>query len=489
MKKAPLGKKHSSGELIFEPIERNEFGKGVHDNYEKIKEETKGVDTALATFAVTRGVIEHEAGPDIGDPRKVGWTYLISEDQPFFNEIIETISPLAEHRGMTNPEKPLIFTSDAVGDYLTWMNEKLVRDSVTLKPSPHYILIIGDPNLVPFNFQSALSTRACVGRIDIGAKTKDDAILNLKTYVDKVHRMENSKQPFVTDDTIFFATDEGINQKGCSDATFYSHHYLSKPLSKFVRNNIQFKTIEIMAEKATKKNLLDSLEKSKPSLIFTASHGTSPYGEKADVQKKYTGAIVCKDYLDSHDEQDSLITEDDIPIDKPFAEGSVFVQFGCFGYGTPAITEVAKWNYENGIWTGLQLAPKSYVSPIPKKLIFNPNGPLAFIGHVDVAMYNSFTNPKNPLPDAAYDPRIDPYFTMMQSLLSGDPVSLALSDVSKKFNSANEQFPRLYNSHQLKLITDDAYYAKLADTYLERVDAGNFMIFGDPAACMKIMQT
>ena len=483
MKKAPLGKKRLTGDLIFEPIERKELGIGVHEDYEKTKESTKGFDDTLKTFATTRGVIEHQPGIDIGDPLQMGWTYLIHEDEPLFGDIIETIRPLAEHRGMNRPDKPLIFTSYTNDDYLTWMSKTLVRDPVTFKPAPHYIMIIGNPDLIPFKFQAALSTRSCVGRLDIDSKE------DLKTYVDKVIRIENSQQPYVTDETIFFATDEGINKKGCSDPTFYSHHYLSKPLSKYVQNQIQFKTNEIMAEKATKKNLLDVLGRSKPSLIFTASHGTSPYGESADVQKKYTGAIVCQGYRESGDEDDSLITEDDIPIDRPFVEGSVFIQFGCFGYGTPAITEVANWNYENGKWDGLQLAKKNYISPIQKKLLFNPNGPLAFIGHVDVAMLNSFTDPKNPLPEAEYAPMIDPYFTMLNNLLRGDPVGLALSGISQKFGSANNQFVQLYNSHNLGLMEEDLYYEQLADTYLERVDAGNFMIGGDPAARMRIMQT
>jgi len=489
MKVSPLGKKHSTGQLIFEPIDRVEFAKEIDDNYGKTIDKGKGISDTISTFAVTRGLIEHKAGLDIGNPREAGWTFLISEDEPLFEEIKQAIRPLADYRGMTNPDRPIIFRSGASDDWKTWVEENLVSDPITDKPPPHYLLIVGSPELVPFEFQSMLSIRCCTGRLDI-----DNKIENLQTYVKKVIDIEKGN-PIVTDNTVIFATDEGVNRTGCSDPTYYSHNYMAKPISrKLIQNQLKFKTNELMAEKATKQNLLDFAKKSNPCLVFTASHGTSPEGEKADVREKYTGAIVCDGFRDSKDEQTSLITVDDIPQDSSFVEGGIFFQFGCFSYGAPSISDVMEL-VKTGGWGGLQYAPKSYVSPIPKKLLFNPHGPLAFIGHLDVTLLNSFTDPKNPSPDGEYDPRIDPLFTMMRRILNGDPVGLAITGLPQETSFANrrsladEQFRRLYNYHQLKKISDDDYFPKLADTYLDSADAKNYLIFGDPAVSMKIMTT
>ncbi len=475
----PLGIDYSTKELLFQPIDEQDFGKALYESLKKFGDTLGNLSNAISKGTTFRGELVSRT-VNINDPRQAGWTFLINEKDPHRNDIIDAIRPLAEHRGMADPDSPLLFDGTSQDDWIDWIqNEYQALDLEPGKKAPHYILIVGDPIQVPFHFQSMLDTLASVGRVDF------DTVDDLKSYVKKIIRLEKAASPVVTSEATFFATNHGQTARGL-DPTYFSYNYMAKPLTDHVNQNLGFQVTKIMENQATKQNLLSSLKNSKSALVYTASHGMGASGENSREQKRVTGGICCQNVAQPGDE--GLLTGDDIPQDTPFLEGAVFFQFACFGYGTPEESDLSHWQIQHGAWKMPEkIAETDFVASLPKKMLANPRGPIAFIGHVDTALLHGFDDPKSPYPVERWNVRIQPFLKSIEALLNVMPIGLAMNDMNTRYDIENARLTLMYDRLQRGKVKDIIdFQLKLSDSFLSRTDAQNYMVFGDPAAHLRI---
>lgn len=424
-----------------------------------------------------RDIKERVPESDKSDPKAVGWTFLINSRDPHRNDIINAVRPLAEDRGMKNVDDPILFNGEPMDAWYNWLGKNYDREPGT--EPPHYILIIGGPDQVPFDFQSFLGIAASVGRIHF------DSIDDLKNYVNKIIRLEKDNAPIVNPESVFFATDGGW-----PDPTYYSRLYMAQPLAKYVNDKFGFKTQNIIGDEATKKRLLESLNGSKAAVIYTASHGMAAPDEGLELQKRINGAICCQKTEDEEPEDNWLFSADDIPIDyrKSFLEGSVFFQFACFGYGTPKESVYNRWLGR----TPRLNAQEDFIAALPKKLLAHPKGPIGFIGHVDLAWLHGFDDPKNPdLPEIQgnqWDIRIKPFLKALEVLLhKRRPIGRAMVEMSKRLAQMSDLFATRSTLMENNEIPKTSQFRdRLTLDFINRNDAKNYMIFGDPAARLLI---
>lgn len=413
------GINYSTGKTLIDPLDEIAFADKILESLRKNSEELGKLTRATTKATTFRGEIERR-GIDLGDPRTVGWTFLINSKDPRRNEISDTIRTLAEHRGMENPDEPLFFNDEPADEWFDWMNENYFSRELDMKKVPHYILIVGSPDQVPFLFQSFLDSAASVGRIDF------DSLDNLNAYIEKVINLEKAADPVVSRETAFFAPDGGL-----SDPTHYSRLYMAKPLAEHVRKNFRFKTCEIMGDEATKDNFLKNLSKMKPALVYTASHGIGAPDESLDIQKQFNGAICCQQ-TNNQPIQEWLFAGKDVPIDDDFLYGSVFFQFACYGYGTPAESDFDHW-----LGDSKMNSEADFVAALPKSLLSHPRGPIAYVGHVDTAWLHGFAHPDNPDTLERWNPRIEPFVKAVDMLLQVQPVGPAMGDMNKRYDLGN----------------------------------------------------
>lgn len=239
MKILANGINYSTGEPLINALDEEEFARRVAgslvQNAASLRApSTRGVPT---TF---RGEFGRQPTVDLGNPRLAGWTYLIHRDDPNREAIEAALKPLATYRAMA--DAPLIFAGEE--DWTKWLTEKYL--SIPQRKRPYYVLLAGDPELIPFRFQAMLDVAACVGRVDF------DSVDDLKTYVDKVIRLEDAPEPVTTAEVLFFATDHGQGIDGSYDATYYSRRFMIDPLRKFVESTGLFKVTAMLSETATK---------------------------------------------------------------------------------------------------------------------------------------------------------------------------------------------------------------------------------------------
>jgi hypothetical protein len=236
-----------------------------------------------------------------------------------------------------------------------------------------------------------------------------------------------------------------------------------------------------VGDAATKENLVGALRGRSPAIVYSASHGIGAPGESLSFQKEINGAICCMGGIEDQYKTWTFSGED-VPRDEPFLEGSVFFQFACFSYGTPAESDFNHWLGEEGV-----NAEADFVANLPKKLLSHPHGPIAFIGHVDAAWLHGFYDPDIPEIQNRWHPRLAPFVKALETLLQTQPSGLAMAYTNEKFNVTNMALSSIMDGIQRGTISDTPEFEqRLVDTFITRSDAQNYMIFGDPAARLRI---
>ena len=458
-----------SGQLLFPRFDEASFARRLENGLADNIAELRASANAAATRTAYRLEIELTPVADLRDPRAAGWTFLVNETDPNLSDIMEALLPLAVHRGMADPAKPLIFRSDT--DWQEWMIDNY--SSIGSEQMPHYVLLAGGPDQIPFHFQALLDVAASVGRVDLPPP-------DLRAYVEKLIRLESADEPATTKDAIIFAPDAGMGPDGSLDPTYFSRNYMAQPLADYIHDQLGFQVNSILGDEATKDRLVRTLSGVRPALVYTASHGLWASSTNLALQKRVNGAICCQ--RPSATADDWLFTADDVPEDSSFLEGAVFFQFACFGYGTPAESDFTHWLGGEPV-----TANEDFVAALPKRLLAHKRGPVAFIGHVDTAWLHGFDDPDQPFPDDVWNRRISPFVQALNKLLAVEPVGRAMSALNERYSTTNATLTGAID----RLVRGRAkptpeFWRKLSDTFIFRSDAQNYLVFGDPAARLRI---
>jgi hypothetical protein len=153
--------------------------------------------------------------------------------------------------------------------------------------------------------------------------------------------------------------------------------------------------------------------------------------------------------------------------------GMIAFLFTCFGAGTPERDQFLRDFTKPG--QAPALAPQPFVAALPQRLLSHPRGgALAVIGHVDRAFGFSIRPPK------ATGSQILPFRNSLGFILGGTRVGLALM----------MQFGQRFAALSTQLLSSVSPSApedmKLSDVdlvlcWMERNDAQNYVLLGDPA--------
>jgi hypothetical protein len=464
------GVNFSSEQLLFPVRKDQDFARGIEQWLTDVIGDIRGSTEQSSWAFRSRSEVERERSPDIGDPKAVGWTYLINGDHPNQSNIRRAMLPLAEHRGMANPDSPLIFPGGRAVEWFHWLQEHYFGLPLEDSVRPFYVLCVGSPQDIPFKFQSLLGSAAAVGRLDF------DSVDDIYTYVSKVKAIEKANRPLCSRDVVVFAPDYGVN-----DPTFFSREYLATPIANFIRRKFGVDPHRLFGHDATKENLSSRLKFTRrPALLLTASHGLGAPDESFETQKQLNGAICCQ-RAPGLQRYEWLFGASDVPPD-PFLQGSVVFQFACFGYGTPAESDFAPY-----VGVPAKNTVHDFVAALPKRLLAHPDGPIAFIGHVDTAWMHGFEDPRAPFLMEQWHPRIQPFVALVEQIMKTQPVGWAMADMSKKYDWGNAVLLSAFNRLEGYVDTPpDEFYERLIDIFIQRTDAQNYMILGDPAARVRI---
>jgi hypothetical protein len=405
------------------------------------------------------------------DPTKVessGWGVVTAHNAD--PAIKEALSELLAHRQKQAGERYKEYLGSAGYRPDETKNKWLGRHGMGPGPAdpdkiPYYLLIVGDPEAIPYRFQNQLDVQYAVGRIHF------DTLDEYAAYARSVVQAETSGLALPKQATFF-----GVRTPD-DQATMLSADHMIKPLSANVGAQSGWQINTLLEAQATKANLADLINSGQtPTLLYTASHGMGfPNGDSR--QLPHQGALLCQDWPGPGKWKQPIPTDfyfsaDDVSSDAHLL-GSMAFFFACYGAGTPHWDEFAQQASQQRA----EIAPRAFLAQLPRRLLSHPKGGmLAVVGHVERAWGYSF------MWDRAGE-QLTTFESALLSLLADKPIGHALEYFNDRYAEISSDLTVMIEDLNFGGKVDEV---ALAGMWTANNDARAYVIIGDPAVRLPV---
>ncbi|MEM7346856.1 MAG: hypothetical protein AAF485_21670 [Chloroflexota bacterium] len=339
---------------------------------------------------------------------------------------------------------------------------------------PYYLLVVGGPETIPYDFQYQLGVQYAVGRLHF------DTPEEYANYARNVIAAETGQVKLSRDLTFFGVANED------DKATQLSSQYLVDPVRenmlKYINENTAdgdnvgtWNVQQFVKDQATKSQLSSLLGGDQtPALLFTASHGMEFAMDDAN-QVPHQGALLCQDWPGPLNykgaiPQDFYFAGDDLTSDTNLL-GLMAFFFACYGGGTPLNDEFARQSNKDRA----QIAKQPFVSRLPQKML--GQGALAVLAHMERAWGYSFLAPKAGQQTAVFERTLEP-------LLRGLPVGFAMEELCGRYAELASQMS--YDLGELEYDENHISARELVGNWTAHNDARGYILLGDPAARLPV---
>ena len=410
-------------------------------------------------------------GRDYKKLEEAGWGVIFSS-QPRAG-VYEALKPLLDFRKAQASAVDELLYKEYVGltGYLPGdtkrkflkRNGAAVSGVVDPKRMPYYLMIVGDPGEIPYEFQYQMDVQYGVGRLYF------DEVEHYAQYAASVIAAERGELRLPRRAAFFDVSTEG------DGATEMSSQFLARPLQESVAKDQagQWVVEGIGGAEATKARLGALLGGAEtPAFLFTASHGM---GGKNGSEKQmlYQGAPLCVDWPGPKfrgDLRPFYFAGEDLSADARLG-GTIAMLFACYGAGTPQFNE---FRQRDELAEANQIAPKPFVAALPKAMLSHPKGgALAVIGHVERAWTCSFLEGKKA-------PQIQTFESSVKKILDGYPVGYAMEDFNSRYAELSSELLDMIPLLKAGMNATEEFVGNWTENY----DARNYSLIGDPAVRM-----
>jgi hypothetical protein len=353
---------------------------------------------------------------------------------------------------------------------------------------PRYLMILGDLDQVSLDTQQVLAQDGLTGRL---ACASDDGYA---AYVDKVLAWQRAPSPADRARAMFYTVHDGTS------ATTAGHAKLIEPChdrcARAARDKPRaFPASAVEAHGAQTPDpgeLLALAAARHPSVLLSMSHGMGPPRRRpwtpAEARERQ-GAM-------SFGTEGALAASD--VASAPFLPGGMWIYFACFGAGTPRISAYHHWleMLEREGMAGLGPVAATlrgldvgggFVSGLAKAALANPDGPLAVLGHIDLAWSYSYEELRVREGDPKHisgSNRSLNFFQLMSKLMAGERAGAAALALTLQLTEVGAQLTSHYDRCKRGGAVEGATSGDvlaLGNLWMLHQDLLGYALLGDPA--------
>lgn len=420
---------------------------------------------------------------DPNDLTQTGWGIIFASDaDPAIQAQLQPLIDLRRQQ-VQDPSLFKIF-SGATGvqpgqTAASWAQQRGVSLTAPVNPYqgvPYYLLIVGSPERIPFEFQALLKMQWAVGRLYF------DEIEDYGRYAQAVAQYEDkSFSPTQSKNTAVWVPRISGDLATAMLCGSISQDFLAPANQLGARSS--FTLSAFTSDKATKTQLLEIMRGNvpggAPAVIFTGSHGCEYRADDPQTQRRMQGSLLTQEWTPGTPaSQANQFCGDDVPTDARL-QGTMSFLFACYSGACPAQDNY----YPAPDGSPKSIAPAPFIARLPQAML--RRGMLAVIAHIDLAFPYAFLDTNGtPQPQAIRTP-LELLMKGKRAGLAADSLSIMWSARSAQLALAQAQAPPALNSAPAATVTV-ATSSALAKMTLARDDARNYILLGDPAAKLRV---
>jgi hypothetical protein len=414
---------------------------------------------------------------DPKDVSRAGWGIVFHRDED--QAVKDALAPLIEHRRSTvGADRIKVLEYQSNESWLRWISRYGVSAG-TVEPRrvPFYLLLVGSPRHIPFDFGHLLNVEYAVGRLDF------DTPADYARYARDLIAYENREVPLNRREVVFFAPRHDFERSTKLSADFLvdpladgEREQDDQPMEPGIAARWGYCSRKLSGPEATKQALTALLAPTTPAgtpaFLFTASHGIGfPRGHPDQLPKQ--GALVCQDWpalgtiSPAH-----YFSASDLPGDAQ-VRGMIAFHVACFSLGTPTHDRFlfVRDNPQP------RIADEPFFAALPRALLTHRNGgALACIGHIERAWNCAYRSARGIT-------QLQPFRNAIGRILNGQPVGFALKDFPERYAALSTG---LNNSLQEIGLGGSVSLEEMRFAWAERNDAGGYGLLGDPAVRLRV---
>jgi hypothetical protein len=416
---------------------------------------------------------------------------LLAPEGAAGDRLLEILAPLRKAREEQQGGAAMVYRAPpglSDEDAAAWWSEVYLDEAIPDEDRPRYLLILGDADGISWQMQQRLAADTFIGRLC----APNDA--GYEAYIAKIIASERAA-PSKATRALYYTVRDG------TPATTVGYKGLMAPTVARSREGQASGAFEAGAVEELGADDAVSLEaflsaaalRESPTLLFSVSHGAgTPRAGWGSVEERLRlqGAMSFGGGV--------RLTAEEVAA-RPFLPGGAWFYFACYGAGTPSESAYHHWLaqlrdlglFGRNIDSVLQSLPaageKPFVAALPQAALANPDGPLAVVGHVDLAWSFSFQ-------DVGTTNKFRParFQDIFRTIVAGKRIGAACAQIQRFFNMANADLTAMYNQDaRMKakggpVEEDRARQIRKATAWMLRQDLSAYVLLGDPAAYLNI---
>lgn len=383
-----------------------------------------------------------------------------------------------------------VLDAEASADW--WKDVYHDEDYAKEADRPRYLLILGDADVISWDFQQRLALDIFTGRLAFPNAAGYEAYANKVVKYERERFADGAR-------ALFFTVRDG------TAATTAGHRGLMLPSVDTAREGMgdgTFNAKDIVflndqGDDITQNDFFAATGQPGPTMLFSISHGLGAPKDgwgSTEEQRRFQGSMCFG--------QRQRITHEDV-ANRPFLPGGAWFYFACLGAGTPNDSAYHHWLQDlkaMRFFTGspddvLASLPKPgeppFVSRLPQAALANENGPLSVLGHVDLAWTFSFQDYS--IKDGKRVTKNKPRFhDIFRSQVEGRRMGAGYTALQRYFNNVNGDLTRMFDqdakAKKKSQPIDESVPRQLqkASLWMERQDLAAYVLLGDPATRLNV---